>query len=267
MTEYIVIANKLNFRAAPVSGAIIATLPRGQIVQTAPAPAVPAVSGWLEVVTALAAEDDDRTGFVSAQYVEDTAAGPAPKPAPAAAAAGLTVSYDQLRQIAPGGREDILEAVAAGCAAAGKDAGLLDNRLRLCHFIAQAAHESDGFRTTREYWGPTKAQKGYEGRADLGNTRPGDGKRFMGRGIFQLTGRANYKTMSDKLGLDIVANPDLAAVPATSFLIACQFWTGKKLNKFADADDIREVTRRINGGHTGLAERMAYCKRAKAIWK
>jgi putative chitinase len=176
------------------------------------------------------------------------------------------VTVDRLRKVAPHGRKDILEGVVDRMATTGTEFGITTSPLRLCHFIAQAAHESDGFRTTREYWGPTAAQKRYEGRADLGNTQPGDGKRFMGRGIFQLTGRANYKTMSGKLGIDLTAEPELAAVPSTSTLIACHYWNDRALNAYADKDDLRAITKRINGGYNGLDDRAAYLKRAKAIW-
>ncbi|MFO0992543.1 MAG: hypothetical protein U1E67_11510 [Hyphomicrobiales bacterium] len=93
----------------------------------------------------------------------------------------------------------------------------IDTPLRLAHFLAQAAHESDGFKTLHEYWGPTPAQKRYEGRKDLGNVKRGDGKRYMGRGIFQLTGRANYRRIGAKLGLPLEATPELAAAPQRRF--------------------------------------------------
>jgi putative chitinase len=125
--------------------------------------------------------------------------------------------------------------------------------LRAAHFLAQTCHESAGFRTTQEF----ADGDAYEGRTDLGNTQPGDGKRYKGRGLLQLTGRANYAAYGPSVGADLVADPDKAADPVMSLKIACEFWTRHKLNQFADADDIDTITRRINGGLNGLADRKA----------
>ena len=138
----------------------------------------------------------------------------------------------------------------------------INTPMRLAHFLAQAAHESDGFKTLHEYWGPTPAQKRYEGRKDLGNVKRGDGKRYMGRGIFQLTGRANYRRIGSKLGLPLEATPELAASTRNAVLIAAHYWSDHDLNAPADADDIMTVTRRINGGLNGLDDRRRYLKRA-----
>jgi len=99
----------------------------------------------------------------------------------------------------------------------------INTPLRLAHFLAQTCHESDGYCTTEEY----ASGAAYEGRRDLGNTEPGDGRRFKGRGLIQLTGRANYTAAAGRLGIKLIDNPDLAAVPATSLLIACDFWREK----------------------------------------
>lgn len=135
--------------------------------------------------------------------------------------------------------------------------------LRLAHFLAQAAHESDGFKTLCEYWGPTPAQKAYEGRKDLGNVKRGDGRLYRGRGIFQLTGRANYRSVGETLGLLLETEPALAAEPHHAVRIAAEYWTSRKLNEAADADELRVITRRINGGLNGLADRSRYLTRAK----
>lgn len=136
--------------------------------------------------------------------------------------------------------------------------------LRLAHFLAQVAHESAHFRTLTEYWGPTPAQKRYEGNKDLGNTEKGDGRRYMGRGLIQLTGRANYRAMGSKLGLDLVADPELAATPEVAVRTAVEFWRWRGLNAIADKDNLKLITKRINGGSNGLTERGEYLKRAKA---
>jgi putative chitinase len=132
--------------------------------------------------------------------------------------------------------------------------------LRASHFLAQTCHESDGFCTTVEY----ASGDAYEGRGDLGNTEPGDGPRYKGRGLIQLTGRANYKRYGDLLDFDLVGNPDVAADPPKSLMIACEYWREHGLNTLADHDDIETITRRINGGLNGLASRRSYLARAKA---
>lgn len=130
---------------------------------------------------------------------------------------------------------------------------------RIEHFLAQAAHESDGFCTTEEY----ASGAAYEGRRDLGNTQKGDGKRYKGRGIFQLTGRANYRRFGQLLGRDLEGNPELAAEPVTSLRIACLYWRDRKIGVPADADDLITVTRLINGGRNGLEDRRRYLGIAK----
>ncbi len=135
----------------------------------------------------------------------------------------------------------------------------INSKLRICHFLAQAAHETDGFQTLEEYASGTA----YEGRKDLGNNVRGDGKKFKGRGIFQLTGRANYKTFGERLGYNLVSNPELAKTPEVSVLVALEYWKDRGLNKHADADNVEMITRRINGGLNGFDDRKKYLARAK----
>ena len=120
--------------------------------------------------------------------------------------------------------------------------------LRIAHFLAQAAHETGAFRYLKELWGPTDAQKGYEGRTDLGNCIAGDGFKFRGRGIFQCTGRDNYQRYGQKCGVDLACDPDLAAEPETALRIACLYWQDHGLNAYADADDLLAVSNGINRG-------------------
>lgn len=141
----------------------------------------------------------------------------------------------------------------------------INTQLRVAHFLAQAAHESAHFQTLKEFWGPTAAQKRYEGRKDLGNTVEGDGKRFMGRGIFQITGRANYTDMGKRLGIDLVTDPNVAATGKISVLTACEYWKSRNINVPADSDDVTAVTKKINGGTNGLQERINYLKTVKGI--
>jgi putative chitinase len=130
---------------------------------------------------------------------------------------------------------------------------------RVAHFLAQIGHESDHFQTLREY----ASGSAYEGRKDLGNTRAGDGKRYRGRGAIQLTGRANYRKFGKLLEVDLEANPALAETPKISALTAGAYWNDRKLNQFADKDDITTITKRINGGLNGFAARKAMLARAK----
>jgi predicted chitinase/LysM repeat protein len=129
---------------------------------------------------------------------------------------------------------------------------------RQAAFVAQLAHESGEFR----YFEELASGRAYEGRKDLGNTHPGDGVRYKGRGPIQLTGRANYRAAGKALGIDLEGHPKRAADVDVGFRTAAWFWNSRSLNKYADAGNFREVTRRINGGYNGLASREAYYRRA-----
>ena len=142
---------------------------------------------------------------------------------------------------------------------------------RLAAFLAQIGHESGSLRYTTELWGPTPAQRRYEGRADLGNTQPGDGERFKGHGLIQTTGRNNHASVRDRLRerfpqLDIPdyeAEPERLAEPQWACLSAADYWDWKGLNALADTGDFLGITQRINGGFNGLADRQARLKRAQ----
>lgn len=153
----------------------------------------------------------------------------------------------------------ILDAIGPGFAAT-LARWRIDTALRIAHFTAQIAHESAGFRAVEEFAGGSA----YEGRLDLGNTRVGDGPRYKGRGLIQLTGRGNYRRIGSVLGLDLEDRPSLAAEPVNALRIACAYWDGRRLNAPADADALEAVTRGVNGGLNGLADRRHYLLRAKA---
>lgn len=163
-----------------------------------------------------------------------------------------------LKTICPRGKSSIIAGLAAEMPRCVEVAGL-QTLQRQAHFLAQVAHESAGLRTTVEY----ASGAAYEGRRDLGNTHPGDGRRFRGRGLIQLTGRANYTDMSHKTGVDLVSDPEAAARFPIAAHSAAVFWRSRDLNADADADNLRAVTRKINGGYNGLAQRAAYLKAAK----
>ncbi|KAA8689550.1 Glycoside hydrolase, family 19 [Pseudomonas caricapapayae] len=137
--------------------------------------------------------------------------------------------------------------------------------LRIAAFIAQVGHESGQLRYVREIWGPTPQQLGYEGRKDLGNTVPGDGSKYRGRGLIQVTGRANYEACGEALGLDLINHPELLELPDHAAMSAAWFWDRAKLNTLADKGDLLQITRRINGGTNGLADRQALYARALGV--
>lgn len=128
---------------------------------------------------------------------------------------------------------------------------------RQAAFLAQIGHESGGLHWNTELWGPTPAQVRYEGRADLGNTETGDGRLFCGRGLIQTTGRANYQAVGDALGVNLIANPALLSGYELAARSAGWFWQTHGLNQLADAGDFVRITKRINGGTNGLADRTA----------
>ena len=146
--------------------------------------------------------------------------------------------------------------------------GGIDTPLRLCHFMAQLAHESAHFTVTREF----ASGAAYEGRKDLGNNQAGDGKRFRGRGLIQTTGRNNYKQATTELKKMDSSAPNFVDDPAQleefpwALLAGISFWQLRNINAPADRDDIVKVTKLINGGKNGLAERTKYLGIAKGIW-
>jgi putative chitinase len=163
---------------------------------------------------------------------------------------------------------------------------------RQAAFIGQCGHESASFKVLQENlnysakglmttWpsrfptleeaqkierNPEKiANKVYGGRADLGNAEEGDGWRFAGKGLIQLTGRNNYKTCGDALGVDLVANPELLIEPEYAALSAGWFWNKRGLNALADNEDWTTITKRINGGTHGLQDRIDRTHKAMDI--
>ena len=156
--------------------------------------------------------------------------------------------------------------IAAAC-----ETFAINTPARLAAFLAQVGHESGRLAYVREIWGPTPAQLRYEGRADLGNTQPGDGKRYMGRGLIQTTGRANYRATRDGLARYLPNVPDLEAVPALlerpdlAAMSAAWYWHSRELNTYADLGDMVRITKRINGGTNGLADRLALYEAARAV--
>lgn len=148
--------------------------------------------------------------------------------------------------------------------------GDIDTAPRASEFLAQSCLETDYFRTLREY----ASGKAYEGRKDLGNVVAGDGVKFKGRGIFQLTGRDNYARYGKRLGLDLLKEPELVSRPDISVRIAVMYWNDKGLNAYADAGDTKAISRAINRGNPKAkspanheADRIKIAKMARGIIK
>lgn len=169
-------------------------------------------------------------------------------------------------------------------------AGMLERPRRLAHFLAQCCHETGGLRVLSEtlrytadrlmaVW-PTRfrtreralmfagrpealANEVYGGR--MGNVEPGDGWRFRGRGLLQITGRENYTRVGQAIGVDLVAHPDLAASADYALPVALEIWRAAGCHVAADADDLVRVTRAINGGVIGIEDRRGWLMRIKAV--
>jgi len=137
--------------------------------------------------------------------------------------------------------------------------------LRLSHFFAQIAHESGGFKYLTELGNRSYFDK-YEGRKDLGNIQKGDGYKFRGRGYIQVTGRANYTELSKDTKIDFISNPDILSQEVNAMVSALWYWNKRKLNQFADLDDIKTITKKINGGYNGLKDRQKYLTQYKKIF-
>ena len=178
----------------------------------------------------------------------------------------ITIETPHIRQMSRTAAQSILDGIVANHKLI--EQGGIDTPLRLCHFMAQLAHESAHFRTAREF----ASGAAYEGRSDLGNIHVGDGPKYRGRGLIQTTGRANYKEATNDIRKIDPSAPDFEADPVRleqfpwALLAGITYWQRRNINQPADRDDIRTVTRRINGGLNGLSDRIQYLAKAKAIW-
>jgi predicted chitinase len=186
-----------------------------------------------------------------------TQAGPVAGPT---APAGSGVTVDQLKKIMPNLSDAKAREYLPHINNAMAEAGI-NTKNQKAAFLAQLAHESGQLRYMEEI----ASGSAYEGRRDLGNTQPGDGTRFKGRGPIQLTGRNNYRAAGQALGIDLENNPRRAADPDVGFRTAAWFWKSRGLNSLAESGNFREVTRRINGGYNGLSDRQQYYNRALSV--
>lgn len=173
-----------------------------------------------------------------------------------AAGGPRVITDDLIKRIDPNVRKNYASALNPAMAA-----GEVTTIPRVTAFLAQILHESGSFQFLREL----ASGAAYEGRKDLGNTQPGDGVRYKGRGFIQLTGRANFRSAGSDLGLDLENNPDLAEQPEVAARLAVWFWNKKKLNDKADRGDFLGITRAINGGTRGIEERTRLYESAKRV--
>lgn len=149
----------------------------------------------------------------------------------------------------------------------------IDTPRRQAAFLARVGHESGGLHWLVELWGPTAAQRRYEVRQDLGNNQPGDGFRFRGRGLIQLTGRDNYVRAGKALGVDLVTSPELLGTSPLAQRSAAWFWHSNNINHYADINDFDGVCDKINRGRkteaygdsNGWADSLALWKKALTI--
>lgn len=159
----------------------------------------------------------------------------------------------------------------------------ITTKKRIAAFLAQIGHESGRLRYAKEIWGPTAAQMRYERDMSaawpptkedrrnilawrLGNAMSGDGKTFMGRGLIQVTGRTNYRSVGLGLGKDFIAFPRVLELPEFATLSAAFYWDKFSLNDKADAEDFDAITKAINGGQNGRDDRIALFKVAKSLF-
>jgi putative chitinase len=196
----------------------------------------------------------------------------------------------QLAQLAPHCLDAYRQAFSAADAVL-EPYGINESGLRLAHFMAQVLHETGTLTIQSEslYYKPERlmavwpkrfptlgaaepyarnpeklANLVYGGR--MGNIDPGDGFKFIGRGMLQLTGRASYKKYGDLVGIDLTEDPALVLAPQWSLKVACEVWNGLGCNAKADADDVTAVSKAINGGLVGLSDRQAWLVKTKAVW-
>ena len=169
------------------------------------------------------------------------------------------ITLDDLRAICRHTKVTQLDLFVEPLNAAMREFEIDANVARETHFLAQIAHESEGFIYVREIASGAE----YEGRRDLGNIEPGDGERFRGRGLIQITGRDNYARCGAALGLDLLTDPGLLESPLLASRSAGWYWHEHGCNALADLGDARAITKKINGGLNGYQDRLAYLELAQ----
>ena len=202
-------------------------------------------------------------------------------------------SQEKFTAIVPDGKWDYFQ-LYNDCLEEVMDAYGIDTPLRKAHFLAQVSHESGNFKYVVEnlnysstglnkvfkkyfptltsaasfHRQPEKiANKVYANRMGNGTEASGDGWKYKGRGLIQLTGKANFQSFSDATGQDFVSSPELVSEPKWALSSACWFWKSRSLNKYADLDDVIRVTKTINGGLNGIDDRTKMLVQFKNLYK
>ena len=170
------------------------------------------------------------------------------------------IGWRSLRYVCPNLSAEEAQRIAAGLGVGFSRFGITTPK-RAAAAVAQMAHESANFRTSTEY----ASGVAYEGRRDLGNVKRGDGPRFRGRGRIMITGRANYGTVGEAFDVDLLRHPERLAQSPLSELGSCWWWFTHGCNPLADSGDFEALTRRINGGLNGFADRQALHRRARRV--
>jgi len=285
---YRVIASSLMLREAPVNGQVIMRMDNGTLVTKLEETGT---DQWWRI--SVKAGNMVEEGYAFAKYLSELN----PKPAPqfdlsliSNITAAMTGLQTFIGDYAEGLDHDLLIKLNEVVTKYGINA----NAKRFTHFVSQLAHESANFTVLEEnlYYSadglmkifgryfankaeaeqfakqPEKiANRVYANRIGNGDEASGDGYRYRGRGFIQLTGRANYRSIGKRIGLDLEGNPDqVSSNLATALLVAADYWDSRGLNQIADTDDVYKVTKIINGGYNGIEHRKQLLKSAKAIW-
>ena len=162
------------------------------------------------------------------------------------------VKITAAKKVSDGDIQQITDALNKAC-----EPYVINTKLRKAHLLAQMSHESGGFYYKKEIWGPTGVQSSYEGRSGLGNNQPGDGEKFQGRGYIQITGRANYTNFANFVKLSLDDTIKYLETIEGAVMSAVWYWNTRNLNALADQDDIKAITKKVNGGYNGLDDRIS----------
>ncbi|MDJ0920321.1 MAG: glycoside hydrolase family 19 protein [Henriciella sp.] len=279
-------ANGLRLRESAPNGNVITVMPHGTQVELLEKSEL---DGWWKVQTT--AGKNIETGYASAHFLMEL--NPRPK-FRVPFFSSLEASFDRVHRFVGTVAEQYGEEMLPKLNEVLTEYKINRSPRRFTHFMAQLAHESGHFRYTEEnlnysatgLWNVFRkyfdspdhaatfagrpqeiANRVYANRMGNGDEASGDGYRYRGRGFIQLTGKDNYRQIGRRLGLDLVENPDLVASDIeTTLRVAADFWDSRQLNRLADKDDLRGITKRINGGYNGLADRKKLLAQARAIW-